>query len=647
MLVTRVKKSRVVVAPKSRRIGNGRLTDHTQELAKRFLLHLEEIGQGHCSIDKAMLADEANASIRQALEGLLLFHEELCSKSAERKRAEEELLATRMEAERIARFRSEFLARMSHEIRTPMNAILGSTYLLQNSVADSQQLDDLKTIETSGNLLLHIIDEILDITRLEAGHLQLSDEPFDLVAGLEDVMRSFSAQAAAKGLHLALRIDPKMPWILCGDALRIQQVVTNLMGNSIKFTARGGVEVDVETEQVTRHRATFRILVRDTGIGLDEDEEENQRLFEPFVQRDSSNTRAFGGTGLGLSIVRSTVTLMGGTVGARPRHDANGAEFWIQLALPIGTSSDLSPTPLTKTHVSGYQRCILLVGVRAPYRNVLTEQLEAWSLHVVHVDTADQALQVIAEAYNRDHPFFLALIDETLDSSAEDLAQRIVENPSRIDLQVALLVQAGRMRIASQSNTAQRIANVELPIRRGKMLELIAEAWRFHLQNIQHQSGIYATASPSNASAALSDTTADSGPLLLEPPHVLLVEDNPISGAVIERILGGLGCQVERAENGAIAVHRCKETQFDLVFMDCQMPVLDGYEATRIIREHPEPFGAVPIVALTASAMAGDRERCIEAGMDDYMTKPILPAAVQQILARWVHTNVESITARP
>ncbi|MCC7052152.1 MAG: response regulator [Gemmatimonadaceae bacterium] len=537
------------------------------------------------------------------------------TQALEESRAAAEAHAQR--AEEASRAKSQFLANMSHEIRTPMNGVMGMLELLGATELAPRQKRFAETAYRSAEELLELINDILDFSKIEAGHLELHRTDFDVQQSVEDVCEMLAPRAHGKGLDLIVRIAPAVHRNVFGDVMRLRQVLVNLIGNAIKFTTSGNVQLRVSQVEQDDQRQVLRFDVQDTGIGITP--EVASRLFMPFVQADSSTTREYGGTGLGLAIARQLVELMGGTI-VLESAPGQGSTFSFTVALdlrPLDTTAPLTPARA----LQGSR--VLVIDDNAINREVLREQLGAWGATVDEADSGSGGLETLAGAA----PYDVMILDFTMPNmDGGEVARSVRANPAWRGMPILLLSSVGGTAHALET-AAPVDAMLTKPVRQRELAERLASLIKGSTES--HVGG----AEPAPDSAEPAEPAR-------QGRRILLAEDNPVNQLVATGMLEGAGCIVTVASNGLEAVQLATTQRFDLILMDCMMPELDGYGATATIRSHEDdgPF-RTPIVALTASALAGERQRCLAAGMDDYLTKPMRKEALLALLDRWADSG--------
>jgi two-component system sensor histidine kinase/response regulator len=525
-------------------------------------------------------------------------------------RANRQLLVASEKAEGATRAKSDFLASMSHEIRTPMNGIIGTTSLLHDTPLTEEQREYLRIVQTSGDTLLTLLNDILDFSKIEAGKLALELQPFDLREICEHVTELLTPTALEKGIDLILRFSPATPAWVVGDAGRIRQVLTNLANNALKFTREGYVYIDVAAVAGTEQETTIHFDVKDTGIGVAK--EEHPYLFQKFSQADSSSTREFGGTGLGLAICKQLVSLMGGKIGMESEL-GKGSSFWFRLTLPIAERKQTAL--IDQTIFKGEH--VLVIDEKRVIGQVLVEWLNHWGLKADTSDSIDDAAAKI-----RSNGYRVVLIEEYLAFSPDN---PFFNAPEFEHLALFIICSITNRDFRSLDH-AGLATNLIKPIRLGNLLAKAARSLGYTLQSQQSADPV--------ARVETSKITT------LRTRRILVVEDNLVNQTVAKRMLVKGGFEVDVAGNGAQALHKITSGgHYDLVFMDCQMPHMDGYEASRRIRTFEEESNGsrrVPIVALTANAMQGDFEKCLSAGMDDYIAKPVKKETLFDMLSRHI-----------
>jgi len=543
-----------------------------------------------------------------------------------------DLVRARQDAIESSRLKADFLASMSHEIRTPMNGVIGMTGLLLDSPLSQEQRECAETIRASSESLLTIINDILDFSKIEADKLVIEPVPFDVHRVVEDVGDLLMPKIQDKRLELAVRYGAGVPRQAVGDQGRIRQILTNLVGNAVKFTDRGHVLIEVTREPAAPGTAQLRFEVRDTGIGIADDK--LSQVFEKFMQADSSTTRRFGGTGLGLAISRQLVRLMGGTIGVTSQRD-HGSTFWFTLPLPEVAGEE--PRPLGPLPAG---RRVLVVDDVELARRILTDQVESLGLAVDAVDSGTAALARLHAAAAAGQTYDAVLLDFMMPEMDGEAVARAIGADPRIP-QTRIVLVSGVL--SRPRDEWLRDLGVRALLKKPVRIEDLAATLQLVFSDTGGP-GVMTAGSPSQPVVLPSGVAA---PEQGSGPRVLVVDDNSVNQKVAARMLGRIGCRVDVAGNGLEAVDMLRKLPYSVVFMDCMMPEMDGYEATAAIRAMPGPVARTPIVAMTANAMQGDREHCLAAGMDDYLSKPVRQEQLQEAVNRWAPDNAPPIASVP
>ena len=554
--------------------------------------------------------------------------------------AEKTLETSANDGESQSTAQSDFFANMSHEIRTPINGIVGMNTMLLETELTREQKELADIIGTSAETLLALINDVLDFSKIEAGKLEITPVPFDLQNVFEKTVEMLAPKVREKWVEFGLHIDPEVPRYLLGDVVRIRQILLNLAGNAIKFTDEGFVLIRIKCDLEKEDKVNLKVSIQDTGIGIPKDR--LSHIFSKFSQADSSTTRNFGGTGLGLAICLQLTELMGGSLTV-DSIEGEGSTFTFTLPLTVDSKKDLESRQLREENrFQGLKA--LVVDDTELFRNIVCEHLRGWNIRVSSAGSSGEALDLLHADFEDDESYDLVVIDYNMQGIDGELLGRLIRSDSKLDNLKMVLLSIKDWRKEPENIIHENFDDILLkPFRKSMLHNTLSELFKPVEPDKPHYKELVESIDIDLPSFAKPEQVVT----LPDNLRVLVMEDSPVNQIVIQKMLSNQGCTIDIAKDGAQGVKMWEKNSYDLIFMDVQMPEMNGFEATAFIRNSGEDNSDIPIIAMTGNATQEDKEKCLESGMDDYLSKPISKERVYQVMQRWGCQGTDDVEIQP